>query len=340
MGSNLRERVNDQAAKTTPGTEVDTRREGPATLGQHIKAMEREFAAAMPQGTEAAQLVRDALTALRTQPKLAEADRLSVLGSLMTCAQLGLRPNVAGLGHAWVLPFWDRNYSPDGQRKGGCRAQLIIGYQGYRELAMRSGMVSDLIGRVVHEHDRYEVAFGLDEKLVHEPYLDGPRGAARHYYAIARYQGGGHSFFCLSRWEAEEHRDRHAMAKAKDGRILGPWRDHFDAMALKTAFLKLAKWMPKSAAMAAAIAADGTLRVDLRPDPEVMHQGQRVDAEAVVDAEVVGEHATGHGVDEAWFAGCPECEGDTAGELHAHEHASPQDGCGYCEREAVWKAGR
>ena len=59
----------------------------------------------MPKGVEAAQLVRDALTAVRTNPKLAECEPNSVLGSLMTCAQLGLRPGV--LGHAWLLPFWD-----------------------------------------------------------------------------------------------------------------------------------------------------------------------------------------------------------------------------------------
>ena len=35
------------------------------TLADQIRSMERQFQAAMPKGAEAAQLVRDALTALR-----------------------------------------------------------------------------------------------------------------------------------------------------------------------------------------------------------------------------------------------------------------------------------
>lgn len=288
MGSNLRARVNERATSTLAAVEG-----GEATLGQHIRAMRDQFEAAMPKGSEAAQLVRDALTALRTVPKLAEADTLSVLGSLMTCAQLGLRPNVSGLGHAWLLPFWDSNYERVGGGKGGRRAQLVIGYQGYRELAMRSGRVSDVIGRVVHERDTYSVAYGLHERLEHEPYLDGPRGDARHYYAIVRYTTGGYSFWSLSRWEAEAHRDRYAMAK-KDGEVLGPWRDNFDEMAVKTAFLRLAKWMPKSTELAAAIAADGTVRVDLTPSPDALFNGERPET-GVVDGEVV--EGTGEGGD-------------------------------------------
>lgn len=283
MGNNLRQRVNQRATSTEVATQA---LEGEATLAQYIRGMEEQFAAAMPRGAEAAQLVRDALTALRTTPKLAECDRLSVLGGLMTCAQLGLRPNVNGLGHAWLLPFWDRNFERPGGGKGGRRAQLIIGYQGYRELAQRSGQVADVIGRIVHENDKYAVAYGLNEKLEHEPFLDGPRGSAKHYYAIVRYTNGGYSFWTLSRLEVEEHRDKFAMAK-RDGEIIGPWRDNFDEMAVKTAFLKLTKWMPKSTELAAAVEADGTVRVDLTPSPDAMLHGERPDPDSTVDGEVV-----------------------------------------------------
>jgi recombination protein RecT len=287
MGNNLRQRVNERATSTEVATQTP---DGEATLAQYIRAMEKQFADAMPRGTEAAQLVRDALTALRTTPRLAECDRLSVLGGLMTCAQLGLRPNVNGLGHAWLLPFWDRSFELPGGGKGGRRAQLIIGYQGYRELAQRSGQVADVIGRIAHEKDKYAVAYGLNEKLEHEPFLDGPRGPAKHYYAIVRYTNGGYSFWTLSRSEVEEHRDKFAMAK-KDGGIVGPWRDNFDEMAVKTVFLKLAKWMPKSTELAAAVEADGTVRVDLTPNTDAMFYGERPGPESTVDGEVVGEQS-------------------------------------------------
>jgi recombination protein RecT len=91
------------------------------SLADQIRGMEKQFQLAMPRGAEATQLVRDALTALRTIKHLDKCEANSVLGALMTCAQLGLRPGV--LGHAWPLPFWDRHSK-------GYKAQLVIGYQG------------------------------------------------------------------------------------------------------------------------------------------------------------------------------------------------------------------
>src|SRR5438105_2203656 len=102
MGNDLRQRVQERNGN---GGEVATRDQQPATLAQQIRGMEEQFKLAMPRGMEAAQLIRDALTAVRTTNNLAKCEATSVLGALMTCAQLGLRPGV--LGHAWVLPFWD-----------------------------------------------------------------------------------------------------------------------------------------------------------------------------------------------------------------------------------------
>jgi recombination protein RecT len=296
MGRDLRERVNARATTTTAVATREGNGEGQQmTLGQYIKSMEGEFSSAMPKGVEAAQLIRDALTAVRTTENLDKCDHLSVLGGLMTCAQLNLR--VAVLGHAWLLPFWNKKYEQDekGNWRGHYQAQLIIGYQGYRELAQRSRQTASVVGRVVHEKDDYDVEYGLNERLEHKPYLRGPRGEAVAYYAIVRYTNGGHSFWHISKAEAEEHRDRFAMAKYWDEKkqswvVIGPWKDDFDSMAVKTAFLKLSKWMPKSTELAAAIAADGTVRVDLSPTSDAMFHGERPRGE-FVDGEVVDDPA-------------------------------------------------
>lgn len=278
MGDNLSERVKaaNQPATTEPGTELER-----PTLAGSIRNMEAQFKLAMPRGMEATQLVRDALTALRTTRNLAKCDQASVLGGLMTCAQLGLRPAV--LGHAWLLPFWDKNAvtidEAGRQRKGGYRAQLVIGYQGYRELAHRTGTIASLIGRPVHENDTFDVDYGIADTLVHKPFLTGDRGPAVGYYAIVKYANGGHAFWYMSRTEVEQHRDRYAMAK-KDGQVVGPWRDNFDEMAVKTVFLRLAKWMPKSTELASAIEADETIRVDTTPDNmDAMLHGERPEPE-------------------------------------------------------------
>lgn len=275
MGNDLARRVREN----TGTVEKADREAGAPTLAQRIQQMQSQFQLAMPKGAEAVQLVRDALTCLRTTPKLAECEPASVLGGLMTCAQLGLRPGVPGLGHAWLLPFWDSRLvwldEKGRQRTGGQRAQLIIGYQGYRELAQRSGQIATVIGRAVHENDYFELEYGLADNLVHRPKLDGSRGPAVGYYAIVKYAAGGYAFWHMSRSEIEEHRDRYAMARNKKGEIVGPWRDNFDEMAVKTAFLRLAKWMPKSTELASAIEADGTVRIDVTPDPDAMLYGER-----------------------------------------------------------------
>jgi recombination protein RecT len=291
MGTDLAQRVRDNNTAGNGGEATVQ----VVTLRDQIKKMESEFARAMPRGAEAAQLIRDALTLLKTQKNLDKCDAVTVLGGLMTCAQLGLRPGV--LGHAWLLPFWDKNAGEIDQRtkepKGCFKAQLVIGYQGYRELAQRSSQVSTVIGRIVYEHDYHDVEYGVEDRLVHKPKLDGDRGPAVGYYAIVKYVNGGYAFWYMSKTECEQHRDKFAMAKYFDkakGRhvIIGPWRDHFDSMATKTAFLALAKWMPKSTELASAIEADGSVRVDLSTNMDAMLHGERPTPD-FVDGEVVNE---------------------------------------------------
>lgn len=278
MAQGLTQRVAQREQNPTSG-EVAVR---PKTLAEQIRDMEQQFQVAMPRGTEAAQLIRDALTALRANPKLNECDATSVLGALMTCAQLALRPGV--LGQAWVLPFWDK-------RSRGFKAQLIIGYQGYRELAQRSGQIATVIARPVHEHDEFDIDYGIADNLIHKPKLRGERGPIVGYYSIVKYTTGGYAFWYMSREECEKHRDQYAMTRTKEGKIFGVWVDEFDGMALKTVFLRLAKWMPKSTELATAIETDGTVRVDLSPSNDAILHGERPEVPDAIDGEVLDQQS-------------------------------------------------
>lgn len=230
------------------------------SLADLIRDMQPQYQLAMPRGAEAAQLVRDALTAVRHIPKLAECEPTSVLGALMTCAQLGLRVGV--LGQAWVLPFWD------GKTRGH-KAQLIIGYQGYQELAYRSGKVQTIAARTVYTNDHFELAYRPAVDMLHRPAYDGPRGDPRLYYAAAEMAGGGFALTDpMTVADMEAYRDRHASTRSRDGKIFGPWIEHPEAMAHKTMVRRLAKMLPKSTELAIAIQADGGVRVDLNPHVE------------------------------------------------------------------------
>ena len=241
-----------------PGTQVEKAEDrtptGP-TLREQIKQMESQFALAMPKGMEAAQLVRDALTALQQTPKLAECPPMSVLGALMTCAQLGLRPGV--LGHAWVLPYWNR-------ASGTNVAQLVIGYKGYIDLAYRSGQISTIIARTVYDGDTFDVEYGLDDKLIHKPAAKGDRSTPTGHYAIMKLANGGRSFWYMTEDEMQAWKKRYAP-KNKAGNIVGPWNSDYEAMARKTTLLRLANWMPKSTELAVAMEVDSGVRTNVEP---------------------------------------------------------------------------
>lgn len=240
------------------------------TLKQQIRTMESQFALAMPKGLEAAQLVRDALTCLQQTPKLGECVPQTVLGALMTCAQLGLRPGVNGLGHAWVLPYWDKNYNHGNGRKGAFVAQLIIGYKGYVDLAYRSGQIATVIGRTVYEGDTFDIEYGLDDKLIHKPATSGERSKPIGHYAIVKLANGGRSFWYMTEDEMQAWKRKYAP-KSKAGNIVGPWNSDYEAMARKTCLLRLAAWMPKSTELSAAIEADNGVRTNIVPTITAEH---------------------------------------------------------------------
>ncbi|WP_326646100.1 recombination protein RecT [Streptosporangium sp. NBC_01755] len=285
MGHNLTER----AAAAARGQAA----EQPQTLGQQIQQMQTQFQLAMPKGAEAGQLVRDAMTCLRMTPKLAQCEASSVLGGLMTLAQLGLRPGVGALGHAWLLPMWNT--------KERCHmATLVIGYQGYAELAYRTGRVLNIAPRTVYSNDHFRLSYGLAaDELVHEPHLDGPRGDARLYYAVARLKDGGYALTDpMTQADMETHRDRFAMAKLKDGTIIGPWRDHFEAMAHKTMVRRLSKLLPKSTEFAYALAVDNGVRVDLTPTTAPDEVTERPVIDGQVEPDAIEAPADGSAVDD------------------------------------------
>ena len=265
------------------------------TLRQQVQAMEHQFALAAPKGVEARQIVRDVLTAISQNPDLLKCDPQSVLGGAMTMAQLGLRVGV--LGHGWLLPFHD-------WKSKTYKAQLVIGYQGLVALAHRSGQIKSLSARKVHANDHFHVEYGVEENLVHRP-AAGDRGEVVGYYAVVRFLPQGHSFYYLTKAEAEVYRDRYAMAKKRDGSVVGPWKSEFDAMAMKTCVRQLAKFMPKGTDLATALAVDDSVRVDITPttspeyvsshperqeSPETVHVGDVLDADPFAQAEA-GESA-------------------------------------------------
>jgi recombination protein RecT len=259
------------------------------TLRNQIQKMEHQFELAAPRGVEARQIVRDALTAISQNPDLLQCEPQSVLGGLMTMAQLGLRVGV--LGHGWLIPFNTREQI-DGKWTTVKKAQLVIGYQGLVALAHRSGQIRSLSARTVHANDHFNVEYGVNENLTHRP-ATGDRGEVVGYYAVVRFLPDGHSFYYLTKAEAEVYRDRYAMAKKGNGEVVGPWKTEFDAMAMKTCVRQLSKFMPKGTDLAVGLAADETVRVNIDPGTPPELVSSHVEPDVVESTVQLGDESPG-----------------------------------------------
>jgi len=100
------------------------------TIQDLLKRMEPQIRKALPKHLEPERLARIALTEIRKNPKLLECSRESLLGAVMTAAQLGLEPGV--LGHAYLIPYWNN-------KTKSYEVQFQIGYKGLLDLVRRSG---------------------------------------------------------------------------------------------------------------------------------------------------------------------------------------------------------
>lgn len=233
------------------------------TIRQLIESQKTEIARALPKHMDADRLARIAFTTIRSNNAIARCSAESLLGGLMTCAQLGLEPGP--LGHAYFVPY-------------GKEVTFILGYKGMIELALRSGKITSLIAREVYEHDEFDVAYGLEDALRHKPRILGERGEVVAYYAVAKLVGGGHAFVVMSKPDIEKIRKR---SKAGNS---GPWQTDYDAMAKKTCVRRLFTFLPSSVEIAQAISQDGAVRTDFTAEA-IDEAPAFVEGELVPDAD-------------------------------------------------------
>lgn len=191
---------------------------------------------ALPKHLDPNRLLRIVLTTIQRTPKLLDCTRDSLLGCIVTCAQLGLEPD-GMLGHAYLIPFWN-------SRKNANECQLIVGYKGLLKLARQSGEIASISARVVHEKDEFRYQYGLHEDCVHVPSDEEDPGSVTHAYAVFRLKDGSHHFDVMTVREIERIRDKSQGYKInKNG---SPWTTDFDEMAKKTVLRRASKMAPAS----------------------------------------------------------------------------------------------
>lgn len=193
----------------------------------------KQFAMALPKHLSVDRFVRVALTAITKTPKLADCTRESLLACLLDCSSLGLEPDGR---NAYLIPY-------------GTVCTLIVSYKGLVELARRTGEISDIHADVVCENDSFEYSYGTDGKLVHRPALE-KRGKVVRAYAFVKLRDGGTSYDVMNVDEIDKIRK---ISKAANSPA---WTNHWDEMAKKTVFRRLAKWLPVSSEFMDAVERD------------------------------------------------------------------------------------
>lgn len=208
----------------------------------------RAVSQVLPKHLTPDRFVRVAILAMTRTPKLAQCEKASFFGSLMTLSQLGIEPDGR---RAHLIPFENR-------KRGVVECQLIVDYKGIAELVQRSGLVSNLHADVVCENDEFE--FNCGEVTKHKIDFRKPRGLMYAAYAMARMKDGSNKCEVMGRDEIYLVRDKSSGWKAfKAGYAKeSPWADAQSEpeMWKKTAFRRLSKWLPWSPEIRDAIEKD------------------------------------------------------------------------------------
>lgn len=166
--------------------------------------------------------------------------RHTVMSSLKLALEHGLYLGGPMAG-AFLVAFWNNK-----RRRREC--QLIPGYKGMEDLAMRSGFVKEIRSGIYYKGDEFHFSNGLELQLAHTPdlmreaYVDEEILAT---YACLRLRTGGSVATVLPRPRLLEIRNRHAPTN-KSGDIVGPWATDFPAMCRKSAIRAVLSDQPKA----------------------------------------------------------------------------------------------
>ena len=244
MSSNMIQKAAAQAAASPT--------DGKTSMQAYIRQMQGEIKKALPAVMTPERFTRIVLSALSSNPKLAQTTPQSFLAAMMTAAQLGMEPNTP-LGQAYLIPYYNA--------KSGCsECQFQLGYKGLIDLAYRSGEVSIIQAQIVYEHDDFAYSFGLEPVLKHIP-APRDRGEPVYAYAMFRTREGGFGFDVMSMEDIRAFAQKYSKSCAT-----GPWQTNFEEMAKKTVLKRVLKYAPLKSDFLRGMAQDGIIKNEVSED--------------------------------------------------------------------------
>lgn len=221
-------------------------------------------------GKDGQRFITSILSAVSTNPALAECDHGTILSAAFLGEALKLSPSPQ-LGQFYIVPYKEKIKGTDEYRMV---AQFQLGYKGYIQLAIRSGQYKKLNvlaikeGELIHYdalNEEIEVKLIDDEEAREKAETIG-------YYAMFEYTNGFRKALYWSREKMLCHADQFSKAfnkqdflKLKNGEIPSKdlwkyssfWYKDFDGMAFKTMLRQLiSKWGIMSIDMLTALESD------------------------------------------------------------------------------------
>ncbi|MEC5149187.1 recombinase RecT [Cryobacterium sp. GrIS_2_6] len=257
------------------------------TIKDLVQAQQAAIEVQLAGALNSAAFVRAAISTIASSPKLQQATPASVLGGIMLAAQLKLEIGPA-LGHFYLTPR---------REKGVDICLPIIGYQGYIELAYRSGRIEKIETFLVRDGDKFDHGANSERGRFFEwnPADYDEDRAWTGVVAMAKIKGAGTVWAYLPKDKVLARRP-HYWDKGT------PWQTNEEEMARKTGIRALAPYLPKSTELAKAIEADENKvesiagihdLVVTRDEPEVMTVQERPADPMERTAEEQAEDAAG-----------------------------------------------
>lgn len=200
-----------------------------------------------------ARFISSIVSAVSTNPQLAQCENASILSGALLGESLNLSPSPQ-LGRYYLLPFKDKNR--------GMVAQFILGYKGYLELAQRSGQYKDINVNEVKEGE-----YKGRDKFTGNPTFefiedDDVRDTKETigYMATFTLINGFTKTIYMTKKQMEEHALQYSngyRADKKNKTAYTFWSKDFSSMAYKTLLRQLiSKWGIMSIDMQAAYEGD------------------------------------------------------------------------------------
>lgn len=225
------------------------------------------------------------MTLVSNDSYLADSEPMSIMSGALTAAtlNLGLDKN---LGYAYLVPFNSRNKQTGKWEK---KAQFVLGYKGYIQLAQRSGQY-----RALNVIEVYEGELKSWNRLTEEFDFD-PEGRKSEevigYVGYFELLNGFKKTVYWTKQEIEAHRISNSKDKDKTKKS-GVWASDYDAMARKTVLRNmLSKWGILSIEMQKATIADEHVQ-NVSPDGDIVsetevedEEPERKQAEVITDDE-------------------------------------------------------